>query len=105
MDPHAGQPVITAGASLSEAAAVMIMVHGRNAGPRNILDLVPRINPSRPSRPSSRPGFAYLAPGAADNTWYPYSFMVETARNEPGLSSGLQVLHALVADVVARGIP
>src|SRR2546428_236509 len=102
MEPHAGQPVITAGASLSEAVAVMIMVHGRNAGPRNILDLVPRINPPGPSR---RPGFAYLAPGAADNTWYPYSFMVETARNEPGLSSGLQVIRALVEDVVARGIP
>ena len=102
MDPHAGQPVVTAGASLSEAAAVMIMVHGRNAGPRNILDLVPRVDPPRPA---GRPGFAYLAPGAADNTWYPYSFMAETARNEPGLSSGLDVIRTLVDAVVTRGIP
>ncbi len=108
MEPHAGQPVVTAGASLSEAGAVMIMVHGRNAGPRNILELVPFVDPDgpdRPARPPARPGFAYLAPGAANNTWYPYSFMADTARNEPGLSSGLQVIRDLVADVVTRGIP
>jgi len=102
MEPHGGQPIVTAGASLSEAAAVMIMIHGRNAGPRNILELVPRIDPARPP---GRTGFAYLAPGAANNTWYPYSFMADTARNEPGLSSGLQVIRDLVADVVTHGIP
>jgi predicted esterase len=74
----------------------MIMVHGRGAGPRNILDLVPEID---------RPGFAYLAPSAANNTWYPYSFMEETARNEPGLTSALTVLDRLVASVVSRGLP
>ena len=51
-----------------------------------------------------RKGFAYLAPAAAGNTWYPYSFMAETAKNEPGLSSALGVLEGLVADVVARGV-
>jgi predicted esterase len=73
----------------------MIMVHGRGAAPRNILDLVPRLN---------RPGFTYLAPAAANNTWYPYSFMAETTKNEPGLSSALDVLERLVNEVVARGI-
>ena len=74
----------------------MIMVHGRNAAPPNILDLVPRID---------QPGFAYLAPAAAGNTWYPYSFMAERERNEPGLSSGLSVLAHLVAQVEAAGVP
>jgi predicted esterase len=73
----------------------MIMVHGRNAGPKNILDLVPRLD---------REGFTYLAPAAADNTWYPYSFMADTAKNEPGLSSGLAMLDRLVADVLAHGV-
>ena len=95
MDPHADQPLVTAGVPLGESRAVMIMVHGRNAGPKNILDLVPRLN---------REGFTYLAPTAADNTWYPYSFMAETSKNEPGLSSGLAMLDRLVADLVARGI-
>ena len=96
LPPHGGQPVVAAGAPLAQARAVMIMVHGRNAAPRNILDLVSRID---------EPGFAYLAPAAAGNTWYPYSFMAERERNEPGLSSGLSVLAHLVAQVEAAGVP
>ncbi len=95
MKPHAGEPAATAGAPLGNSPAVMIMVHGRNAAPANILDLVPRFE---------RPDFTYLAPAAAGGTWYPYSFMERQERNEPGLSSGLWVLEHLVADVVARGI-
>jgi phospholipase/carboxylesterase len=86
---------VTAGLPLGESRAVMIMVHGRNAGPKNILELVPRL---------SREGFTYLAPAAADNTWYPYSFMADTAKNEPGLSSGLAMLDRLVVDLVGRGV-
>jgi predicted esterase len=95
VEPHAGQPIVIDGVALGESRAVMIMVHGRSAGPRNILDLVPRL---------ARPAFTYLAPTAADKTWYPYSFMADTAKNEPGLSSALDVLERLVADLVAKGI-
>ena len=84
-----------AGTRLGESHAVMIMVHGRNGAPRNILDLCPTLD---------RPGFTYLAPAAAGNTWYPFSFMAETERNEPGITSGLQVLDGLVLDVLSRGI-
>ena len=87
--------MVAAGAPLGQAGAAMIMVHGRNAAPRNILDLVPRIDQS---------GFAFLAPAAAGNTWYPFSFMAERERNEPGLSSGLSVLAHLVAQVEAAGV-
>ena len=38
------------------------MVHGRGAGPADILDLVPLL---------ARPNLAYLAPAAANRTWYP----------------------------------
>jgi predicted esterase len=93
--PHANQPVAAAGAPLGESDAVMIMVHGRNAGPRNILDLVPHLQ---------RPAWTYLAPTAADHTWYPHSFMAPIAQNEPWLSSALEALKQLVADVTARGI-
>jgi predicted esterase len=96
MKPHAGEPLGSAGVPLGQGAAVVIMVHGRNAAPSNILDLVPRFE---------RPDFTYLAPAAAGRTWYPLSFMAERAQNEPGISSGLWVLERLVAEVVARGIP
>jgi predicted esterase len=82
------------GRTVDQARAVMIMVHGRNATPHDILDLVPHLD---------RPGFAYLAPAAANHTWYPYGFMTETAKNEPYLSSALGVLERLVEDVVSRG--
>jgi predicted esterase len=72
------------------------MVHGRGAGPENILDLVPRL---------ARPNCAYLAPSAAGRTWYPYSFMADRSSNEPGLSSGLQVLDRLVQHIVEQGLP
>ena len=95
MQPHEGRPVEAAGEPLGESHAVMIMVHGRNAAPRNILDICQVLD---------RPGFTYLAPAAADNTWYHFSFMAERERNEPGITSGLNVLAGLVDDVVARGI-
>jgi predicted esterase len=74
----------------------MIMVHGRNASPNAILSLVPAIG---------RPQFTYVAPAAAGGTWYPYSFLAPREQNEPGLSSALSVLDALVASLLARGIP
>lgn len=95
MPPHEHQPLVHAGAPLDSAGAVMIMVHGRNAAPRNILDL---------ARVLDRPGFAYLAPAAANGTWYPYSFMFERSRNEPGISSGLNVLEGIVTDLLGRGL-
>ncbi len=96
MDPHAGQRVVEVGAPLGQAKVVVIMVHGRNAAPENILDLVPRL---------ARAQVTYLAPAAAGHTWYPHSFLADLASNEPGLSSGLGVLASLVTRVEAAGIP
>lgn len=95
MRPHEGQPVLHAGKPPGEGRAIMIMAHGRNASPQNILDI---------ARVLDRPDFTYLAPAAAGNAWYPFSFMAETARNEPGISSGLHVLDSLVSDVLEKGI-
>jgi phospholipase/carboxylesterase/glyoxalase family protein len=96
MGPHAGQPVVEAGRPLGEARTAVIMVHGRNAGPANILDLVPRL---------ARPDVTFLAPAAAGRTWYPHGFMAEVSSNEPGLSSGLHVLASLIARIEAAGVP
>ena len=71
------------------------MIHGRNASARNILDLVPLLD---------RPELAYLAPSAANKTWYPLSFLAEIQQNEPYLSSALRRVDELVAEVVSSGI-
>jgi phospholipase/carboxylesterase len=87
--------VLTAGARLAESALVAILVHGRNAGPENILDLAARLE---------RPNVTYLVPAAANRTWYPFSFMAKIASNEPYLSSALSVLRALVDEVESAGV-
>ncbi len=96
MQPHAGQPVETMGRPLGEGSAAMILVHGRGAAPGNILELAEAL---------PHPEFTYLAPAASGNTWYPFSFMAETERNEPGISSGIGVLADLVERVVVAGVP
>ena len=95
MQPHEGQPVVEAGLPLGRSPVVVLMVHGRNAAPANILDLARRFD---------RPNLTYLAPAAAGRTWYPHSFMAESDSNEPGISSGLAVLASLVDRVEAAGI-
>jgi phospholipase/carboxylesterase len=93
MQPHFGNTVAYAGAPLDGAAAAMILVHGRNAAPSNILDLFARLD---------RPQFAAVAPAASGGTWYPFSFMAPREQNEPGITSGLFVLESLVTDLLAR---
>lgn len=94
--PHQGQPVRTAGAKLKTATAVMVMIHGRGATAESILTLVPAID---------TPGYAYLAPQAAGNTWYPNSFLAPIPSNEPGISSGLAAIGDLIKRIGAAGIP
>jgi len=84
--PHQGQPVRTAGGPLDQAKAAMLMVHGRGARAEDILSLADEL---------AQPGFAYLAPQAAENTWYPNRFTAPISSNEPWLSSAL----AFVGDV------
>lgn len=74
----------------------MIMVHGRGAGPENILELGTAL---------PHPEFTYLAPAAAGGTWYPFSFMAQTSQNEPGITSGLATIDRLVTEVVGQGTP
>jgi phospholipase/carboxylesterase len=92
---HQGQPVLTAGEPLDQAKGVMILVHGRGATAASILELAAALD---------QPGFAYLAPQAAGNVWYPYSFLAPLAMNEPGLSSALGVLDTVLSGVTAAGI-
>lgn len=95
-NPHQGQPVLAAGKPLAAAQAAMILVHGRGGDAESILDLANLL---------AHPDFAYLAPQAAGNTWYPYSFLMPIPQNEPGLSSGLQVIADLISEIEATGIP
>lgn len=93
--PHQGQPVRVAGVPLAEARAAMVMIHGRGATADSILTLTSALN---------LPGFAYLAPQASGNTWYPNSFLAPIASNEPGISSGMGVIEDVLSQVTAAGV-
>lgn len=93
---HQGQPVFKAGQPLETAQAAMILVHGRGASAQSILTLAEDL---------PHPGFAYFAPQAQDYTWYPVPFMKPLEQNEPYLSSALERLADLAAQIEAAGIP
>jgi len=95
-NPHHGQPIRTTGESLETAHAAMLMVHGRGASAEDILAVAVQLN---------QPGFAYLAPQAAGNTWYPNRFLVPTAENEPWLSSALSFVSEAYSQIINAGIP
>ena len=94
--PHRGQPVRSAGTVLKSARAAMVMVHGRGATAESILTLVPALE---------MPGFAFLAPQAAGNTWYPNSFLAPIPSNEPGITSGLEAIGDVIQRILAVDIP
>src|SRR5215471_1854910 len=94
--PHQGQPVLHEGEPLEHAKAAMVMLHGRGASARDILEMVPELN---------QPGFAYLAPQAAGNTWYPKSFLAPIVSNEPALSSALLSIESIIAQLREVAIP
>lgn len=95
-DPHHNQPLLMVGEPLTRARAAMIMIHGRGARAENILETT-RVLPQS--------GFAFLAPQAARDVWYPNRFLAPLADNEPWLSSALARVAAVLAQVAQAGLP
>ncbi|MCA9868406.1 MAG: dienelactone hydrolase family protein [Anaerolineae bacterium] len=94
--PHENGPLLAAGPALEHATGALLLLHGRGATAESILELAPYL---------SHPDLAFLAPQADDFTWYPYSFLSPTERNEPYLSAALARVAAVVARAEAAGIP
>jgi predicted esterase len=95
-DPHAGQPVLHSGARPEEADLTVILVHGRGGSASDIMGLAHELVDKN---------VAYLAPQAAGNTWYPYSFLAPIQQNEPALSSALGAIGTLVDSLAGKGVP
>ncbi|HKB34287.1 MAG TPA: alpha/beta fold hydrolase [Candidatus Dormibacteraeota bacterium] len=90
ISPHKAMPIVQAGDPLSKARAAMILLHGRGASAEDIMTIAAEL---------TRPGFAYLAPQAAGNAWYPNPFTAPLESNEPYLSSALETIETLLARV------
>src|SRR5689334_13553687 len=96
MDPHANQPVLTAGPAPEQAAATLLLIHGRGADAEGMLSLHKAIGIE---------SVAAVAPQAAGHTWYPNSFLAPTESNQPYLDSALRKIDSIVEDLLARGVP
>jgi phospholipase/carboxylesterase len=94
--PHRNQPVIDRGSALGSANGAIILLHGRGASAEDILGLVNEFQ---------MPGTAYLAPEAEGHTWYPYSFLAPIERNEPWLTSALDLVAAILEKLKGSGMP
>lgn len=89
-----------AGTDANDAAAALVLIHGRGATARSMLELAPALAP---------PTVAVLAPTAPGETamggtWYPESFMAPRSRNEPWLGRSLERLDGVVEDLLAAGL-
>ncbi|NBC03947.1 MAG: alpha/beta fold hydrolase [Bacteroidetes bacterium] len=94
--PHQRSRIHEYGAPLSRAKAAMIMIHGRGASAKGMFPLADQL---------AQPDFHFVAPQAQNHTWYPYSFLEPVENNQPGLSSGLQLIHDLLGSITREGIP
>jgi phospholipase/carboxylesterase len=94
-DPHRDQPVRHFGEPLESAQGAVILLHGRGGSAEDILSL---------ARPLYHPKLAYLAPQAANHTWYPNSFMAPLEQNQPWLDSALRKVEATIKQVTDAGI-
>ncbi len=86
--------IITSGAPIEKAERVLIMLHGRGASAQDILGMAEYLNVK---------DYALLAPQATNNTWYPYSFLSIPSKNEPWLSSALDLLTTIVSELISNG--
>ena len=85
-----GQRVLEAGVPLNAAHGAMLLLHGRGATAEDIMTLASEVQ---------KPHWAYLAPQAAGNTWYPLPFMSPLESNEPYLSAALGMVSKLVESI------
>ena len=88
-----GQRVLQAGEDLRSARAAMILLHGRGASADDIMTIADEVQ---------APGWAYLAPQAAGNAWYPNPFTAPLESNEPHLTAALEMVSGLVGRVEAH---
>lgn len=84
------------GIPLAEARKAILFIHGRGASAEDILSLSDHLEIS---------DAALFAPQATNNSWYPYSFLAPVSENQPALSSALDLIAGVVADIKDAGIP
>ena len=87
--------IVSAGNKSGNAKKALILLHGRGSSAEDILSITQHLDVI---------GYALYAPQATNNSWYPQSFLMPPAQNEPWLSSALMIINNLVEDIKNGGI-
>lgn len=95
IDPHADQPVVTAGAPSAAASAAVVGLHGRGSTPADVLRLLDDFR---------HHGAMYLAPAAAGRVWYPGDVEGAALDREPYLTSAVRRVEAALELAADAGI-
>src|SRR5688572_20477383 len=89
---HTTADTLRFGRPVAQAKGALILIHGRGSSPEDIAGLTDALDAD---------GFAFLAPGAENGTWYPQRFFAPLLQNEPWLSSALKTIDDLVLETMA----
>ena len=87
--------IVSAGNKSGNAKKALILFHGRGSSAEDILSITQHLNVV---------DYALYALQATNNSWYPQSFLMPPAQNEPWLSSALMLINNLVEDIKNGGI-
>jgi phospholipase/carboxylesterase len=82
-------------AGKTNGSKALILLHGRGASAQDIVSLTTHLNVD---------DFAFYAPQATGNSWYPNSFLAKPEDNEPWLSSALDIVSQVVEQAQKDGI-
>jgi phospholipase/carboxylesterase len=93
--PHKGQSIVYAGSDIEKSESAMILLHGRGATAESMVDLVSDIYVEN---------MLYVIPQANDYAWYPFRFIERRELNEPGISSGLALINAIIDSLTDKYI-
>lgn len=86
--------IIEAG-NTDNAQKAVILLHGRGGNARDILTLSSVLHVD---------GYGLYAPQATNNTWYPYAFLEHPSKNEPWLSSAIELVGKTVNKIEEKRI-
>lgn len=82
--------IMEQGQKIDKAEKSLILLHGRGGSAKDILSLAPVLCDD---------SFYIVAPQATNNSWYPYGFMAEKSKNEPWMTSAIEMIQKIIDDI------
>lgn len=85
--------ILEKGMPLKLAQKAVVLLHGRGGSAEDIMSL---------KREFDDGNIYFAAPQAANNTWYPFSFLSPASINEPWLTSAIEVVKQLCDNILLQ---